>query len=365
MEAYDPALAPRAFGFRNTGAICYLNSFLQVLLGCTPFTRAVLANAAYMGRTRTGAAVLRLVRAAQAEGAGAAGAAAGAAAGPAPLEALSAELLGALVADLKARAPHVVFGGGQESASEALILLLDMMEAPEEKAEKENAVKEKAEKAAPGAGGLPARTLASPITRLFLHRVRSATYCRAPGCAGAPAALPVSRDVDHAVNFNLFREVIPGGAGEREAAEAFARALHSQDSRAAGYLCPRCKGRGEALRRSTLAMAPEILFCMFNLYGDRPERAVPERFALPGADGGRLGYRLVGQVEHAGTCAGGHYGARALRAGGVFVLNDTGVSPGAFLARTRDTYIAVYCFEGASGGAAPPGGGAASGEGPP
>jgi hypothetical protein len=49
----------------------------------------------------------------------------------------------------------------------------------------------------------------------------------------------------------------------------------------------------------------------------------------------------------------------------VSLMNDTGVSPGAFLARTRDTYIAVYCFEGASGGAAPPGGGAASGEGPP
>jgi hypothetical protein len=351
MEAYDPALAPRAFGFRNTGAICYLNSFLQVLLGCTPFTRAVLANAAYMGRTRTGAAVLRLVRAALAEGAGAG--AAGAAAGPAPLEALSAELLGALVADLGARAPHVVFGGGQESASEALILLLDMMEAPEAGGAGPGAAG--ARGAPPAPGGLPARTLASPITRLFLHRVRSATYCPAPGCARAP----VSRDVDHAVNFNLFQGVIPGGAGEREAAEAFARALHSQDSRAAGYLCPRCKGRGEALRRSTLAMAPEILFCMFNLYGDRPERAVPERFALPGADGGRLGYRLVGQVEHSGTCAGGHYWARALRAGGVFVLNDTGVSPGAFLARTRDTYIAVYCFEGASGG--PPGSGAPAG----
>jgi hypothetical protein len=96
-------------------------------------------------------------------------------------------------------------------------------------------------------------------------------------------------------------------------------------------------------------MVPEVVICMFNLYdgrgGGRRPRYFPERFDLPALGGGRLDFRLVGQIEHAGSEAGGHYWARVLRAGGVYCVNDASASPSAF-APTADTCMVVYHYTG-------------------
>jgi len=307
MDPYAPPLAPAPFGLNNTGSICYLNGFLQALVSCTAFTRAVLGHQDYLSRTPTGATMCRFVAAALA---------------PTP-EADSAAVLHALVADLRARRPQVRFGAGQESASEALIHILDMME-PE-----------------PEPGVAPDE---SPITRLFAHRFRCVTVCRR--CGHRSATL-----TDHAVNFNLFHL----DAAPPTSAAEFSVALRRQLSETSGHRCPACADSpGPAVRLYTLAMVPEILFCMFNLYdeygGAHHARFFPARFGIPALDGGELEFRLVAQVEHSGSLSGGHYWARALRAGDqVYQLNDTGVMPAKF-APTANTYISVYHFAGARPG---------------
>lgn len=325
MEAYDDSLAPAGFGLNNTGAICYLNSFLQTLASCTAFTAAVLNNEEYLLRTRTGLAMLNFVRA-YAQGTD-----------PSDLAHHSARILAALTTDLRERRPHVRFGGGQESASEALAHILDMMEPAGQPFErKEQAAAEEAEDKPTAA----AYSRESPITRLFLHRFRCDLHCR-------KCQKVVSSKTDHMVVFNLFHmdqlRIFPATP------DAFSRALLRHVVKTEDYVCEYCKEQVAAIRAYALTMIPEILFCTFNLYdgfggGGHRTRYFPLEISFPAADGGLLVFRLVGQIEHSGSLSGGHYWAHALRAGGrVLALNDLGVSPSSFAPRPN-TYIIAYHF---------------------
>lgn len=373
MDSYDSRLAPKAFGQNNTGVICYLNSFLQMLAGCTAWNRAVLMHSDYLRRTATGTAIVNFVTAYATQ----------TPEGPVAreqvtdgIELLSAAVLRALVSDLAVRRPHVQFGGGQESASEALVHLLDMMEPP--RSDPPSRVEHE-----------PAD---SPITSLFIHRFRCEVHCQK--CKGI-----VSKTTDYAVNFNLFHlSGPPGGtpgtlnsagdtpgtlnpAGdtpgtltppdinheiERKRVAAFSKSVRIQASATENYRCPVCPcgvcggapidGRcptcktpsppTAAIRIYNLTMVPEIILGMFNLYGIRHAQYFPHRLEFPAHDGTLLVYNLVGQVEHAGTLSGGHYWAHGLRADGrVYLLNDTGVSP-SFFTPTPNTYIVAYHYAG-------------------
>jgi ubiquitin C-terminal hydrolase len=337
MDPYSPTLAPAGFGLNNTGAICYLNSFLQTLASCTSLTRAVLANADYLNQTKTGAAFLAYVRAyATTEGAYEA-------ASPG-IGQLSAAVLAALMADLAVRRPHVRthFGASQESASEALVQLLDMMEPPHGDFEEEVANIDRKFDKDVDPNGPPQQAVhsaESPITRLFLHRFRCDLHCR-------ECKKVVSKETDYAVNFNLFH--LDRLRDPPKTVESFSKNIRLQVSANDGYICPNCKKMTAAYRVYNLTMVPEIIFCTFNLYvgygGSRVTRYFPASLEFPATDGGKLVFRLVGQVEHSGSLGGGHYWARGLRAGDrVFLLNDSSVSPSAF-APTPYTYIIAYHY---------------------
>lgn len=303
MDPYLPESAPPAVGLVNVGATCYFNALLQTLASCTALARAAEAHRALMSETRTGQALLDYFAALRPE--------AGAAGGDSTMA--SAKVLAALIADLAARRPGVQFGSGQESASEALVHLLDMLEPP----------------------GLATH---SPVTDVFLHRSSCAVHCRS--CRRA------STTRDHAVQVNLFH--FDRIAPPRTPMD-FARALSRQVSEVDDFRCESCQHRGRALRVYTLTMVPEVLYCVFNLYdgygGAHRTRWFPERFVLPGRNPGELlQYRLVGQIEHSGSLSGGHYWARCLRRGGVHTLNDMGVALSAF-APSALTYMVVYHYE--------------------
>ncbi len=302
MDAYRPEATPPAVGLVNTGATCYFNALLQSLASCTALTRAAGAHTALLSGTRTGRALLDYF------------AALGLLARPGgdPTTA-SGRVLAALVADLAERRPGVTFGAGQESASEALVHILDMLEPP-------------------------ALAATSPIADLFLHRSSCAVHCRS--CRRAS----VMRD--HAVHLSLFHfdRIEPP-----RTPFDFARALSRQISEVDDYRCEHCDQRGSALRVYALAMVPEVLYCIFNLYdgygGSRQARWFPVRFTMPGKKPGELlQYRLVSQIEHSGSLSGGHYWARCLRQGAVHTLNDLSVSPSSF-GPSGLTYIIVYHYE--------------------
>jgi uncharacterized UBP type Zn finger protein len=327
MEAYNKHLVPAAFGLVNTGAICYFNSFLQVLAGCPSFTKAVLANSKYLSQTKTGVALCLFVVHYSTQS-------------PETSQ-MTSNILSALVADLAIRRQHVRFGSGQESASEVLLHLLDMLEPSK----------------------LPGDPVVeNPITRLFLHRFRCDITCRA-------CKKEVSKTTDYAVNFNLFH--IDQMIRKPSTVAEFSRAIRIQVSLTEDYSCALCPcptcgsttprtdekcqncggtnmAKSTATRVYSLSMIPEIVFCMFNLYGEstRIARYFPDRLEFPASSGGVLNFRIVGQVEHAGSLSGGHYWARGLRQDGdVYTLNDTGVYGGSKFESTPNTYIVVYHYE--------------------
>jgi ubiquitin carboxyl-terminal hydrolase len=344
MDAYDPALAPEAFGLNNTGVICYFNGLLQTLAGCTSVTRAVLTNADYMRRTDVGAALYEFFSALAVMGPG------GVVARHPPatnIACLSARVCSALAAAVKIRRQRTNFGRGQESASEALVLLLDMLSPhnPDDPLGKLEA------------GGVTD----NPITNLFLHRFLCITRCRKCG-------KDVSEMTDHAINFNLFHfDTLPRYPSTPD---SFSRALRLSVELAEDFKCTNCGEGGQAggeggqagaepgkddepkqaFRIYRLSMVPEILFCAFNQYvgygGARRSRYFPELLEIPALDGGALLFRLVGQIEHAGGLHGGHYWARGLRAGGhVRLLNDSAHEPATF-SPTLGTYIIAYHYAG-------------------
>ena len=313
MDPYAPEWAPGAFGLNNTGVICFLNSFLQLLAGCTSLSRAILDNADYVSQTRTGAAMLKFFsKIVSPNGA------------RAPLDPavtlLSSGVLVALMGDLAVRRPDVRFGGGQESASEALVHILDMMEPPRDTV---------------------STNFESPITRLFFHRFRCNLHCR-------KCQKIVSNETDFSVVFNLFH--LDRLQHRPNTVESFSKAVRLQISSTEDYVCPSCKASTTAYRVYHLTMVPEIIICTFNLYvgygGERVVRYFPPRLELPATDGGKLIFKLVGQIEHSGSLSGGHYWARGLRGGGqVHLFNDTGVSPSLFTP-TPSTYMVAYHFAG-------------------
>ena len=317
-ETYDPAFVPQKAGLNNTGVICHLNSLLQGLIGCSAVVRAAFAHPAFLARTTTGRAfydfIYAAVPAARPPGAAPFG-------GETAVENCSALVLEALRVDLRARRPQFRYGPGQESASEGLVLLLDMLGSPGEASE------------------------ANPIARLFYHRNEARVFCR--GCRAC-----VSEETDVAVQFNLFH--FDALAEPPRTPEAFGRLLRSHVSFLEDYRCEACGEVAGGFRHYRLRMVPEVLVCLFNLYDDRRARVAryfPARVPFPGLGGGRLVYREVAQVEQSGTRRGGHYVARGLRADGkVYLFNDAHAAESAFGPAPNVYMVFYHCERLAAGG---------------
>lgn len=359
MIPYNGELAPIPIGLNNTGVICYLNSFLQTLASCTAFIETVRANKEYLHKTKTGIAIYKFVATITRN--------------PSPpYSEISSEVLMALVADLRERRPNDRFGGGQESASETLTFLLEMMEPPADMLVTGNQAGGDFTDTAgsdftDSSGNDSPVTIKHEISNLFTNRFRCELHCKK--CKAV-----VSTTTENSVNFNLFHI----DRSPPKTSEEFSKAIRFHSSITEDYTCEKCpcwncggkvvEKRGgpaiwqcesceavqkkcTAIRLYKLSLIPEIVFCMFNAYKNKVERYFPEEFRISSTDGGYMVYKLVGQIEHAGGLSGGHYWARGLRSGGnVFMLNDTGVTQSEFK-NTANTYIVAYNYAGTFGAA--------------
>jgi hypothetical protein len=327
-ETYDLRYVPQRFGLNNTGVICHLNALLQALVSCPAVVRATLEGRDYLAKTATGMAFHDFIAAAVPDAR---------LPGRVPfegtttLENSSAAVLRALTADLRARRPHCLYGPKQESASEGLVLLLDMLDDPDpcplgidvdEKTGAEKVVYEE-----------------NPVARLFYHRCQAVVYCGA-------CKVPVSDVTDIAVQFNLFH--YDSLRKKPQTPAEFGEILRSRVDFLEGFRCDKCGKKAGSYRHYNLRMIPEVLVAVFNLYEDRRGRAAryaPSRVPFPGVGGTQLIYRQVAQVEHSGTRAGGHYIARGLRADGeAYHLNDTAATLSA-LGPTPNVYMVFYHCE--------------------
>lgn len=61
MEPYDTAFVPSPKGFRNIGAICWMNSLMQSLLSCPTFMKTVIRNRESLTQNELGKILYELV----------------------------------------------------------------------------------------------------------------------------------------------------------------------------------------------------------------------------------------------------------------------------------------------------------------
>ena len=290
------------FGLNNTGAICYFNSLLQAILSCKSIYDVIqdITIDSDLNKSLTGRTFIQTVRTAMSNN-------------QSEQATSSSKLLSALITDLEEKIGKTNFGKMQESASEGLVWLLDMMENPE--------------------------SSIHPITKLFRNR-----YCVEFFCKNCNDIVSVQEDTGISLNL-FFYDNWPGGiTNSATFSDAIRVHLSFTDK---SYRCPRCKLTVEGIRRHSMLRSPEILVCLFNQYADKKLRYFPETFRIPGNKNNLLQYRLVAQVEHSGSLGGGHYVCRALRKSAnntqtAFLFNDGSFSEIPKLEPTAGTYMIFY-----------------------
>jgi ubiquitin C-terminal hydrolase len=350
MERYNEELIPDPFGLVNIGVICYFNSFLQTLSGCSAFTYMVLSNKEHMYQTNTGTAMYNFVFTYTSN--------------PSEVSNYTIIILKALIGDLKKRRPTIQFGHGQESAHEVFILLLDMME-PETYVGV-NSVGVNSSVNSVGVDGvgvdgvnsgvnssensMPSSlisSISSPITKLFLHKCEWNTSC-------IRCNKILSKKIDYGVIFDLHHiddsaniEYIKASLGQEHiefSPQIFSNLIKHHISNVEGYFCDVCHKDDKVYRIYNLKRIPEIVFCSFNIYyqQSRKVRYFPPYLEYDTTNKEKMNFKLIGQIEHSGTLSGGHYWAKGLRKNGeVFELNDMSISKSEFQSSPR-TYMIIY-----------------------
>jgi ubiquitin C-terminal hydrolase len=284
MDPYNEEYLPPPLGSMNTGAICWLNSLMQSLLSCPVFVRRVLGSKRKLGRTEIGEALYTVVWTAMYD------------------HDRFPYTVGLLKKQITIQKKS--FGNGQECASEGLLYLLELVQGSKDYF----------------------------LSNLFMHRIRCDFLCE-------QCRVCRSSGVDYGISLQLFQLTTPITTAEEFVANLKVHLSPSDKP---------CDDCGATLvRRYRLTMVPEIVIVMFNKYGVQVPRLahyVPRQFTLPGTDGSEMIYMQVAQIEHHGSLHGGHYFAKCLRQGGVFLLNDASCSKSEF-SPTSNTYIVIYNFK--------------------
>lgn len=301
MESFSIASLPRPFALANVGASCHFNALMQGLASCPAFVDAVCDNAAYLRRTSTGTALHEFGLACRAGG---------------PMNPrASAKILSAMVGALRERRPHTNYGISMQSATEGLVLLLEMVEPVD----------------AAGSGG--AGPAANPVLEPFRTVMRERVLCR--GCKGRV----VSTDTTYQRHYFDYDSSPP------QTAEEFATGLQVSMENLSDYKCERCDRKGLCVRVEDVRRLPAVYVVLFNQYNGLRRRFFPTRFTVPATNGRRLVYRLVAQVEN----GGGHYWTQGLRRTGeagtdlcVARLDDMSVQAGALGPYTSTVYTVFY-----------------------
>lgn len=262
MKTLESIFLPKPAGLYNTGSICYFNSLLQVLASCTS-----LHYWKSKSRTKLEDDFEKFIKNSI---------------NLDPME--STKLLNSL------KEKNPTFGNGQESASEALILLL-------------NSIND------------------TSLNNLFIHRFKYNIKCMS--CFYTTETIK-----DHSILFELFH-----------ISEINEENMLNYKSILDDYKCEKCNKLG-AVKCAKLTMLPEIIVCLFNVYYDKHIHKFPNFLEFPGLTNS-LKYRVIGQIEHSGSLNGGHYWARAIRNSGVYLFNDHTYSK-SIIEPTNNTYIVVY-----------------------
>lgn len=266
MIKLENIFLPDPFGLLNTGSICYFNSLLQLLAGCTSLQSIKFTNSNIV-ETMFGKYVSMI----------------------------NSNKIDSNISDELLRSLHSIFpnfGNGQESASEAFVLLIDFINNKQ-------------------------------LMNLFMYRVRYKIYCKI--CNHI-----TEEKKDVGVIFNIFHTD-----------ELTENSILYNIQELSDYICEKCNNK-KVIKHSRLTMLPEVLICAFNIYHSKKIHNFPQILKFPGKENKILTYQLIGQLEHYGSLNSGHYTSRGLRKNNkIYLFNDNSFSIDKFIP-TENTYLILY-----------------------
>lgn len=288
LVAFDHKKLPPAFGLINsTGISCHFNSLLQCIMSCP-----VLMDALKKSDSPIAAELRNILNDADNE----------------TSPKTSHYIFQRLIEAIQSRKDRVKFSmSAQQSACEGLVLLVDAIND-------------------------------ETVNRLLNHKYSLHITC--PVCKKE-----TSTQTDYSIYMLMPAVNFPDEA-------EFCRYITNRKEIIESYKCEKCGVTSKNVERIILLkVLPEIVIILLNKYNGKVRMWFPDKLTFTSVKGTKLIYGLTGQIEHFGTQNSGHYVARGVRKNGIFLFNDSSVSPATFT-RSADTTILFYVYGG--GGRAPP-----------
>ena len=272
------ATPPKPFGLFNTGAICWFNSLLQVIISLSSFNEWMLKHFDEFGNNNLATRYLKAIEEIK-KGTYL----------PNSMSTLSRQLIRGFMIEAH-RAEATIDLKGQEGATNGLCVFLDVLGHPD-------------------------------VYRLFKNKYEMSIKC--PSCN---ERVSVQEDTSPLI------EMYCRPLRTQEEYQNFIR-VHFE--RTNDYTCEKCNTtHAEVNRLAKLQRLREVIILVFGPNNNHQDKWYPQKLHFPSTDNKVLRYKLVGQVHHSGSLnmrtyqSGGHYTSEALRPDGVYNFNDQSVTPG-------------------------------------
>ena len=293
-------------GLVNTGAICYLNSFLQSLMSCTSLTEFFLENEEKFTKEENKVALeyIKLLKAV----------------GDSKSYSDIINPVGVfreVIIATKKKFPDKHFGRGQEDSGEGLHLFLDAIDSKE-------------------------------LYKFFMYK-----YVVKIWCFTCVKQISEKKDESCVLEIPTYFSKLDVNDDSEDVKDVDPLNAHIRQyiSVLDDYTCPCCKLQ-KCCRIYQLAHAPEIITIMFSKFYEKSNIEFPPVLSFPAINDTTLEYKMVAKVEHSGGRGGGHYWAHCYRDGEpepggqepkkrMYELNDRTVNQGTNTP-TRESYIVFY-----------------------
>lgn len=285
---YDAKFVSDIVGLQNVGATCYFNSMIQALYSCPAFNKAMLKSDSLLAKEYCKHLSFDTQSQPQAT----------------PKIDNLQNLLVAIVMKRKEEKLDTIRIGHQEDMHEALAMFLEL--------------------------------LGDPICNLF--KVKHVTRVMCGNCKRQHVVDDKTYELSLAINQPI---------GTREDIEKYIKFHYDTLD---DYKCENCKHTGGDIVKSySLARIPEIIVLTFNKMR-RGIKYFPDELTFHSSVFSKnLNYRVVAQVEHSGSLAGGHYNALCLRnlpgvmgPQSTFLFDDISIAHIGKFQPTQNTYVVFY-----------------------
>lgn len=292
---YDPIFVPGAFGFNNTGAICWGNSMIQFMLGMSSINQILLEQENNLAGNPFATEYIKLLKQI----------APNTSEGcrvdmidPSTLAAASSRILVAMIKRMQVKGFKLNMGLGEECADEAFTMFVDM---------------------------LGCHRVERLLTNIYEMSIR---------CSTCKKVVSATRDKMYRVPmFTPVRIVTE---------EVFSAWIRNHPS---PHDCFKCECGAVMLnfnRQERLKKISEVLVIIFNKFQEKGKRWFPQRVSFPSTTGPNLNYELVGKIEHSGSMNGGHYWAQTFRDDAWTCLNDNATPSIGSSEPTANTFMIAY-----------------------